>query len=217
MKNREVRVGIIGGTFDPVHFGHLRTMEEIREKFELSEVIFVPTNIPPHKKDRKVLSPSHRLNMLKLAIETNPFFSVNDYEIKKGGYSYSINTLRYFAKDGKKKLFFVLGMDSFMSIETWKDYNLLFSLSNFIVLTRPGYPDQLTPDNFPYSLKEYFEYNPEKKEFIHISGNMVIFFRATLLDISSSAIRDMIKNGKSVRYLMPKSVEDYIMKYNIYK
>ncbi|MEI9477177.1 MAG: nicotinate-nucleotide adenylyltransferase [Deltaproteobacteria bacterium] len=132
------RIGLFGGTFNPIHLGHLRGAEDIRESFGLDRVVFLPAAIPPHKLRDDVIEPRPRLEMVKLATLANPFFSVSDVEIERSGKSYSIDTLRYFRERQPDSFFFILGMDAFVEIETWKEYQKLFSLCNFIVMARPG-------------------------------------------------------------------------------
>jgi nicotinate-nucleotide adenylyltransferase len=145
-------VGLFGGTFNPVHWGHLKTADEIRRIFDLTRVIFIPTNISPHKESEDVVPAQHRLKMLDLAVEDNPYFFTSDVELKRHERSYSIETLTYFTRTLEKDLdlFFILGMDAFLEINTWKNYQGLFSLCNFIVMTRPGYEVKgiIAPDNF---------------------------------------------------------------------
>ncbi len=135
-----MRIGLFGGSFNPVHIGHLRAAEEIRGLCSLEKVIFIPTHIAPHKPVRTLASPQHRLTMLELAIQDNRHFLVSDAELKRPGRSYSVETLRYFrAAFPEADPFFIMGMDAFAEIDTWKNYRDLFPLCNFVVMTRPGY------------------------------------------------------------------------------
>lgn len=213
-----MRVGLFGGTFNPVHWGHLRSAEEIRELFNLEQVIFIPTNISPHKKSQELVSPHHRLTMLTLAVEGNPFFSASDIELKRAGTSYSIETMNYFKKTAQEELvpFFIVGVDAFLEISTWKKYQELFSLCNFIVMTRPGYAIKEQEQLIPHQVKKEFSYCPDERRFIHSSQFSIYLAEITALDISSQSIRTQVKNRRSVTYLLPHAVENYIEEHVLY-
>src|SRR3989339_2139610 len=130
-----MRIAIMGGTFNTIHFGHLRIAEEVRETFGLDKALFIPTYQPPHKDDDSLISPEHRLLMVRLATKDNPFFETSDIEIKRGGRSYSIVTLKELHEKFPKTDFsFIVGTDSFNDITTWCKYEELFKLTNFIVI-----------------------------------------------------------------------------------
>lgn len=211
------RIGLFGGTFNPIHFGHLRGAEEIRESFALREVIFIPAAIPPHKATESVLEARHRLEMVKRATSSNPYFSTTDIELKRHGKSYSIDTIRYLLERYPKGLYFILGRDAFVEIETWKEFQQLFSLCNFIVMIRPG--SQATPfnDQLQKTLMSAFRYDPEIKAWIHASGQTLYFKEISYLDISSTKVRELIGKGGSARYLIPAEVEAYIDQYKLYR
>ncbi len=210
----ERRIGLFGGTFNPIHLGHLRGAEEIGEAFGLQEVIFIPAALPPHKMKEKIIEAHHRLEMVKLAIQKNPRFSISDVELKRPGKSYSIDTLRYFREKFQDSLYFILGRDAFVEIETWKDFQNLFSLCNFIIMTRPGL-QKTSP--LPGALIPAFQYDQEASAWVHVSGNMIFSKEITFLDISSTKIRELIERGESVRYLVPPEVEVYIKKQEVYQ
>jgi nicotinate-nucleotide adenylyltransferase len=211
----EKRIGLFGGTFNPVHLGHLRGAEEIRGAFGLQEMIFIPVAIPPHKAAEGVVEAKHRLEMVRLATSANPGFITSELELSRPGKSYSIDTLHYFRERHGDCLFFILGGDAFMEIETWKEFQSLFSLSNFIVMTRPGF--ERTPSQPPEVLASVFRYEPEVKGFVHVSGHTLYFKEITYLDISSTRIRELIGKGESVRYLIPFEVEAYILAQGLYR
>jgi nicotinate-nucleotide adenylyltransferase len=213
----EKRIGLFGGTFNPIHLGHLRGAEEIRETFGLQEVVFIPAAIPPHKVAEGVIEARHRLEMVRLGTATNPGFSTTDIELTRPGKSYSIDTIRYFRERHPNALFFILGRDAFVEIETWKEFQQLFSLCNFIVMTRPGF--QKTPSNaqLPGSLVRVFRYDEEIKGWIHTSGHTLHFKEITYLDISSTKVRELIETGESIRYLIPAEVEAYIRQQGLYR
>ena len=211
------RVGLFGGTFNPIHLGHLRGAEEIRESFGLEEVIFTPAAIPPHKEAEGMMDPLHRLEMVQRATLKNPWFSVSDIELKRRGKSYSIDTLRYFKEIRQGSLFFILGGDAFFEIETWREYKTLFSLCHFIVMTRPGSQKRGEAIELPEGLAPFFKYDPVIGGWIHVSGNHLYMKEITFLDISSTHVRKLIEKGGSIRYLIPAEVEAYIEEKGLYR
>jgi len=213
-----VRVGLFGGTFNPVHWGHLRAAEEIREMFDLKQVIFIPTNISPHKESKEIVPADHRLKMLDLAVRDNPLFFASDVELKRPGKSYSIETINHFKHTFGEELilFFILGIDAFLEITSWKNYQELFSLCNFIVMTRPGYEVKELHQLIPARVKKDFLYQPDKKRFIHSSHFSIYFTEVTPIDISSQSIRTLIRDGHSVKYLLPGGVENYVKEHKFY-
>ncbi len=224
------KIGLFGGTFNPIHLGHLRGAEEIREAFGLQEVIFIPAAIPPHKVAEEVIEAKHRLEMVRLATATNPFFSTTDIELLRPEKSYSIDTIRYFRQRHQEVFFFILGRDAFVEIETWKEFQHLFSLCNFIVMTRPGFQKTLSTSvrvpacrsgrdsdfPLPEALIPVFRYDQEVKGWNHSSGHTLHFKEITILDISSTKVREKIEKGESVRYLIPGEVEAYIQENKLY-
>jgi nicotinate-nucleotide adenylyltransferase len=196
--------------------GHLRGAEEIREAFGLHQVIFIPAAIPPHKVTEEVIEAKHRLEMVRLATANNPFFSTTDIELSRPEKSYSIDTIRYFRERHSDAFFFILGRDAFVEIETWKEFQHLFSLCNFIVMTRPGYQKTLSTSPLPEALVPFFRYDQEVKCWIHTSGHTLHLKEITVLDISSTKVRELIERGESVRYLIPGEVEAYIQKNRLY-
>jgi nicotinate-nucleotide adenylyltransferase len=216
-RGQKKRIGLFGGTFNPIHSGHLRGAEEIRETFRLQEVIFIPAAIPPHKGTKEVIEAKHRLEMVRLATATNPFFSTTDIELLRSEKSYSIDTIRYFSERHQEAFFFILGRDAFLEIETWKEFQHLFSLCNFVVMTRPGSEKALSSSPLPEALAPLFRYDQGVKNWIHTSGHIVYFKEITVMDISSTKIRELIEKGESVRYLIPGEVEAYIQKNRLYK
>jgi nicotinate-nucleotide adenylyltransferase len=210
-------VGLFGGTFNPIHLGHLRGAEEIRETFDLEKVIFIPAAIPPHKGMGGMMDASHRLEMVRLAVSTNPYFSVSDIELKRSGKSYSIDTIRHFREIHQGPLFFILGRDAFLEIETWKEFETLFSLCHFIVMARPGCQETGQGSALPGGLTPYFKYNPAAEAWVHASGNNLSLKEITFLDISSTKVRLLMERGESIRYLIPTEVEAYIHEKGLYQ
>ena len=210
----EKRIGLFGGTFNPIHLGHLRGAEEIREAFGLQEVIFIPAALPPHKMTGKIIQARHRLEMVKRATRKNSLFSASDVELKRRGKSYSIDTIRYFREKFEDSLYFILGRDAFMEIETWKDFRNLFSLCNFIVMVRPGF---IKTSPFPKALVPAFRYDRGTSGWVHSSGNLLFLKEINFLDISSTKVRELVEKGGSIKYLVPPEVETYIAKHGLYR
>lgn len=189
-----MRIGILGGTFNPVHIGHLILAEEALSKLKLDKLIFVPTYIPPHKSVESDIRPKDRLKMVGLATEGNPAFEVSTFEIESKKKSYSIDTLKEFRRlyGEDSQLFVITGSDLLKDLFSWKDVNDIFKISKFIVANRPGYP-----------VKEV----PEEVETVVI----------TPIEVSSEDIRKRLKAGRSIRYLVPEKVREYIIEHGLYK
>ncbi len=198
------KIGIIGGTFDPIHNGHLLMAENSRKAFSLDKIIFIPAGIPPHKKDKNISSNVHRYNMTLLAINNNKHYFLSDIELKREGISFTVDTIKHLKSIfSGAELYFIMGSDSLLQIEKWKDYEELLSLCNFIVAKRPNYDDE--------QLKRKVDnLNSLYKSFIYIVEGPV-------LDVSSSDIRNKVQRGESITYLVPNPVEEYIYKHELYK
>ncbi len=197
-------IGIMGGTFDPIHYGHLTAAEFARAEFKLAKVLLMLAARPPHKQEELILDEEHRLEMLKLAISDNKLLEVSTLELNRPGYSYTIDTIRYFLDHcPQKKIYFIMGSDALFTLHTWKEVNQLSRLCNFIVVTRPGY--QLKKDDPQYArLPSDFWDNVSNLE---IPG----------FDFSSTDIRTRVKQGKTIKYMVPPQVEQYIRRHGIYK
>jgi nicotinate-nucleotide adenylyltransferase len=209
-----MKVGIFGGTFDPVHMGHLRTAEEIREQYLLDKVYFVLAYIPPHKRTKEITDSALRLSMLKKAVRGNSFLCASDIEIKNQGVSYSINTIKAFQKRFKK-LYFIIGIDAFLEIDTWYHYREIFDYTNFIIMERPLNRKKPAGTLFPSSIRKDIK-RIDEETFKHRSGNEIHMQRVTQLDISSTKIRESARNGRSIKYLVPQPVEKYINRMGLY-
>ena len=212
-----MRFGILGGTFDPIHFGHLRLAEEVGEELGLQRVYFIPAALPPHKDGKPVSAFQDRMAMTRMAIKESPLLEALDLDAQRQGRSYSIETLKEFRRhfEGEVELFFIIGMDAFLEIGTWKDYKALFDHAHFLVISRPGFQsDDL--GTFLTSLSVGFKKEKDGNIFVAPSGNRLIFKEATLMDISSTDIRNRVAAGKTIRFLVPEAVRAYIMEKRLY-
>jgi nicotinate-nucleotide adenylyltransferase len=212
------RLGILGGTFDPIHYGHLRLAEEVGESLNLEHVYLIPAALPPHKGQRRVSPFQHRLEMTRIASAESPLLKVLDLEARREGFSYSIETLKIFhgMVQPDLDLHFVLGMDAFLEIETWKDFRNLFNYAHFVVIQRPGFPSDILESFLP-TLGVSFVKKGAGHGFVAPSGYEVISMEATLMDISSTKIREKVAEGKSVRFLVPEAVRTYIENNHLYR
>jgi len=195
------RIGIFGGTFDPVHNGHLIMAENVKDQMHLDEVMFIPSRIPPLKNAKDISDPEHRLNMLKLATEGNSSFKIDDIELKMPGDepNYTVKTLLKLREEysaEQVKFYLIIGMDQLINLHKWKDPGKLFLLTEVIVINRPGYLIQQV-----------------ENEYIRRG----IFVPVPNIDISATDIRFRIKEKRTIKYLVPAEVEEYIYKNNLYK
>jgi len=206
------KLGILGGTFDPVHIGHLRSALEVRESLELDEVVLIPSRLPPHRSEPQA-SPEERLEMLKLAVRGISGLAVSDFEIKRDGKSYTYYTLEHFGTLADE-LYFIIGSDAFAEIDTWHRFEELFSMTNFVVMVRAGSEPADVGALIPSALRSQFERAGEG--YRHASGKLVIPIEVTKLDISSTRIRSLAARGRSIRFLVPDAVAEYIEKKGLY-
>ena len=197
------KYGIFGGSFNPIHYGHLMICEYIKEEMGLDKVIFIPTGNPPHK-DLGV-SAEDRYEMVRLAISPNPDFEISDIETTRVKLSYTVDTIRELKKIYKEeKLYFLIGLDSLFQLKTWKKIDDLSQEIEFVVALRPGYIDKEEINNEIDFLRDNF-------------GTKINLIKTPLYEISSTDLRDRIHEGKSLRYLIPKKVLDYIEESGFYK
>ncbi len=188
-----MKIGILGGTFNPVHIGHLILAEEVREKLGLDKVIFVPTCLPPHKDNSDVAQASDRYAMIRRAIKGNRYFAISNAEIKRGGRSYTIDTVRQLKRRyPKDDLYYLTGSDLLKYLDEWKDLDEVIKMVKFVVATRPGYELEKIP--------AYIK---------------TVAIRA--VDVSAFEVRQAIQAHTSFRYLVPESVFEYIVKNGLYK
>ncbi len=211
-----MRLGLFGGTFNPIHLGHLRAAEEVRESLQLDRLLFIPAARPPHKNATAVTPFAVRLEMVRLAVADHEQFEVSDIENQRPDKSYSIDTLRWFRQESgpAADIFFIVGLDAMLEIETWREYQNLFHLCHFVVLDRPGY----ALDDLHQILCQKLHCRAENdgQLFCHPSGRQIYFRAITRLDISSTQIRRLAAQGRSLRYLLPEAVRRYILTYKLY-
>lgn len=197
------KYGIFGGSFNPIHYGHLMICEYIKEEMGLDKVIFIPTGNPPHKELE--LSAKDRYEMVRLAISPNPDFEISDIETTRVKKSYTVDTIRELKKIYKEeKLYFLIGLDSLFQLKTWMKIGDLSQEIEFVVALRPGYLDKEEINKEIDFLRENF-------------GTKINLIKTPLYEISSTDLRDRIREGKSLRYLIPKKVLDYIEESGFYK
>ena len=199
------RLGLMGGTFDPVHLGHLVAAEAVLTDFHLDKVVFVPSGQPPHKAEKKVSPKEKRWLMTELATVTNPFFGVSPVEINRTGFSYSADTVQYFLgqMETGSELYFITGADAIMEILTWKKLDVLFGSCTLIAATRPGFQQQQMMEWLSSHLKQ--EYLAK-----------IIYIEIPAMAISSTDIRERVAMKRSIKYLVPETVEQYIYKQGLY-
>ena len=192
---------LFGGTFNPPHLGHFNIAKEVGKKLNIKKIVLLPSGNPPHKIDVDVLEPKHRLNMLKLAIDGEYDFSISEIELKREGYTYTIDTLKELncVYGRKYNFFYLIGADSLENLSKWKDYEELSHVCKFVVVLRKGYTRE--------SLEETILKNKYNAEIVDID----------CVDVSSTIIRDLIKNNKDVSGLISPKVEEYIKDNNLYR
>ena len=192
-----MNLGIFGGTFNPPHTGHLIVIETVRDQLHFDKVLFVPSANPPHKNDPSLASALQRFEMTQLAVQNNVNFEVSAIEIERGGQSYSIDTLSAFsALYPKAKLFLIIGADNLVEFGTWKSPHEILTKADLIVMNRPGFALPDSKNEFSRSAK---------------------FVMVPQMSISGSDIRRRVKMGRSIRYLVPKAVEEFIMHRGLYR
>ena len=212
-----MRVGLFGGSFNPIHFGHLRAAEEVREALRLDLVYFVPAASPPHKADGELAPAEHRLAMVRLATKGNRHFMTSDVEIRRSGRSYTIDTVRYYLTTLRQPatLYVLMGADQFAELDTWKEPDELVQLSNLAVHTRLMNAESGPPRVSVAALKR-FGYTQADDHYVHSSGQTLSFVETTFLPISATEIRRKLQHGESINYLLPGDVVDYIQRHALY-
>lgn len=212
-----MKIGLIGGTFNPIHLAHLRIAEEVRDRFGLDRVIFIPAATPPHKALAGEVPFAARLAMTRLAVAGNEAFTVSDIEGRREGKSYSIDTLRLLrAEYPGDEFFFIIGSDSFLEIGLWYEFAAIFDCCNMVVVERPGAAIRELSVALPADIAGRFTPFPAEHRLAHRSGYSVFYLRGLPFDISSSAVRELARQKRSLRYLVPPAVEEYIKEQRLY-
>lgn len=207
-----MKLGIFGGTFNPIHFGHLRTAEETREALGLDGVIFVPSGNPPLKR-QGLADAAHRYEMAALATAPNPCFRLSDVELRRAEKSYTVTTLHLLREQyPDDELLFILGIDAFLDIPHWRWPDSLIAMTDFVVVVRPGFSLSLLASS-PY----LSDRQAEGGGLTLASGRRIIPVQVTQLAISSTDIRGRVSEGKSIKYLVPEPVEHYILTHGLYR
>ena len=220
-----MRIGLFGGTFNPVHFGHLRAALEVKEGFDLDELILIPAALPPHKKPGEVADASDRLHMLNLALEDTSGLKLSDVELKRSGPSYTIDTVQHFKHmlPDQSRIYLIMGMDAFLEIDTWRSYDELLVQIPFIIINRPksgnasNYFSWKNMENYLTS-KVSADYVFSETQSCYRAKNKqpVYVFEVTGLEIASTRIRKLINDGRSIRYLVPQKVAEFINSKRLY-
>jgi len=203
-QHHRMKIGIMGGTFNPIHIGHLIISEDVREQCGLDRVLFIPSGQPPHKPDDEVIDARHRYEMVRMAVENNPFFEASRIEVDRNGLTYTINTLQELKRiygEGVD-LYFIIGADVAEELNTWREFRQVFQMCEFIAVLRPGYDNS----DFENALEK------NRKDF----GARILQVQSRLIDISSSEIRKRCEMNESIKYLVPDSVEEYIRRCGLY-
>jgi len=216
------RIGVFGGTFDPVHHGHLRVALEVKDAMGLDRVIFIPANIPPHKSRPDIASALDRMAMVRLACDCVNAFEVSGIELERSGRSYTADTLSLISMNSGMagELFFIMGMDAFMQFHTWKDPERILGIASLIIMTRPDY-DHEANDVEKYIRhhlsEDYAPSSGEEISFFHPDLCGIFFVKVTGLEISGTTIRALAKKEKSLAFLVPQNVEEYIVSRGLYR
>lgn len=199
------RIGIMGGTFDPLHKGHIEVAKSAMQQYDLDKIIFIPSGHPPHKKESEVTNKEHRYKMVKIAIKGMPHVSISRIEVDRKGYSYAIDTFEELKKEigEEARLFYIMGIDSINEILSWKKPLELFKMCEFIVATRPK--------SSLRTFKRLMKFPPLQ---LHLDKIHVMEIK---VNISATELRERLKHGKSVSKLIPRKVLTYIKENNLYK
>lgn len=219
MDSTSLRLGLFGGTFNPIHLGHLRAAEEIAEAMDLSRVIFIPSAEPPHKNLKPVIEFEHRLAMTRLATGGRLGFEVSEIESQREGPSYTIDSLRQFRSEWGPgpDPYFIVGYEAFLDMPIWKDFRDLFDLTNFVVISRPAYDPPRLNRLLTENISPDYTWDPDRQVFTRPGKPGVFCQNVTGLDISSTDLRSRLARGDSIRYLVPDKVMEYIKEKGLYQ
>jgi len=215
-------LGLLGGTFNPIHYGHLRAAEEVRLRLALGGIVFVPAGSPPLK-EAELASAADRYEMVRLAIMGNPSFGISDVESSREGKSYTVDTIEALTgRHAGERLSFILGVDAFIDLPHWKDPERLVSMTDFVVISRPGFPFARLRGSSLVHLDKAVLNSMDRQEIDRHDaklpgGRTVTLLAIDSLDISATKIRRLIRDGAGARYLLPENVESFIMSKGLYK
>ncbi len=216
-----MKVGIFGGTFNPIHYGHLRAAEEVREKLGLDRILFIPSGTPPLKTSN-IAGAARRYEMTEVAVSGNRFFEVSDIEIRLPGKSYTVKTIQALKSHATGTDYsLVLGVDAFLDLPNWWRPEKLLSVADFIIISRPGVPfaDMRTSPYVKIDKKILKELDAAERGLYEMnlkSGRKAVLLKITPIGIASTDIRELVRQGKSIKYLLPPKVQSYIIKNNLY-
>ena len=219
------RIGLFGGTFNPVHMGHVQVIREVKEKFGLDKIFLIPSAFPPHKETEGIIDGLDRIEMIRLAFSDDPDFVVSDVELKRSGFSYTIDTVRHFKSifPENTKLYFIVGLDAFLEVDTWKSYKDLFLLIPFIVMSRAATGQRDTALQWKHlgsyiksKISDEYRHSASRSCYIHDVKQPVFLFEITPVEISSTEIRERIRKGRTIKSLVPEPVEDLIKAKGLY-
>lgn len=198
------KIGILGGTFNPPHSGHLRISEDLIEEFALDEILFLPAGLPPHKRSMEIASNAHRLEMLRLLTEDHPHFSVSDQELRRSGFTYTVDTLTELNRSVTDCIFYyIIGTDTLFTLTKWMRFEEVFRLTQFLCILRPG--------DDPDAVKRQIQMLSERY------GAVIYLSHHAGPEISSTLVRRKVSAGESLRGIVPKKVEEYIKKNGLFR
>ncbi len=216
-----MRIGLFGGTFNPIHFGHINVSKEIKKQFGLDKIYMIPSAIPPHKRRQEVADAQDRLNMTRLAVSNLDGYLVSDVELNRSGPSYTIDTINHFSKvlPENSKTYLILGMDAFLEIDTWMSYKELFTKLPLIIMSRPGteyLKFQQLKTYIQDKISDNYWFEEEINCFMHHEKQSIYLVRVAPYDISSTEIRKLIRQQKPLENVIPEQVEQYIRREGLY-
>lgn len=222
-------IGLFGGTFNPIHVGHFRAIQEVQNRFALDKFYIIPAALPPHKEPGDVVDAKYRLEMIRLSVSEYPELLktviLSDIELKRSGTSYTIDTVKHFKSilPYNSRLYLILGIDAFLEIDTWKSFFDLFDLTSFIVMTRPGGVNaegalkwKVLEDYIKEKISGTYKFSISQSCFVHEKKQAIFYVDINSPDISSTKIRDFIKKGLPINSLVPKKVYDFIINKGLY-
>jgi len=219
------RIGLFGGTFNPIHMGHVQVIREVKKKFGLDKIFLIPSAFPPHKETEGIIDGLDRIEMIRLSFSDDPDFVVSDVELKRSGFSFTIDTVRHFKSilPENTKLYFIVGLDAFLEVDTWKSYKDLFLLIPFIVMSRAATGQRDTDLQWKHlesyiksKISEGYRHSPSRPCYIHDVKQPIFLFQVTPVEISSTEIRECIRKGRTIKSLVTEPVEDLIKAKGLY-